>query len=44
MDRERFRVVLIGYGTAGEVFHAPLIASTSTMDLAAVVTGKPDRR
>ncbi len=37
-------VVLIGYGNAGEVFHAPLIAATPTLELAAVVTTDPDRR
>jgi predicted dehydrogenase len=38
------RVALIGYGTGGAVFHAPLISSVPGMRLAAVVTGDPDRR
>lgn len=37
------RVGLIGYGLAGAVFHAPLIAATPGLALAAVVTGDPDR-
>jgi hypothetical protein len=37
------RVGLIGYGLAGAVFHAPLIAVTPGMRLAAVVTAEPER-
>lgn len=37
------RVGLIGYGLAGSVFHAPLIAATPGMRLAAVVTRDPER-
>jgi scyllo-inositol 2-dehydrogenase (NADP+) len=36
-------VALIGYGLAGEVFHAPLIAATPGMRLAAVVSRSPER-
>ncbi len=36
-------VALLGYGLAGEVFHAPLIAATPGLDLAVVVTGNPER-
>lgn len=38
------RVGLIGYGLAGAVFHAPLIAATPGMRLAAVVTRDPERQ
>ncbi|MDP9241012.1 MAG: Gfo/Idh/MocA family oxidoreductase [Actinomycetota bacterium] len=38
------RVAVIGYGLAGSAFHAPLIASTEGLALAAVVTGNPQRR
>ncbi|TDD40021.1 oxidoreductase [Actinomadura sp. KC06] len=38
------RVALIGYGTGGSVFHAPLISSVPGMRLAAVVTGDPERQ
>lgn len=38
------RVALLGYGHGGSVFHAPLIAATPGMVLAAVVTSAPDRR
>ncbi|MFG2089044.1 MULTISPECIES: Gfo/Idh/MocA family oxidoreductase [unclassified Spirillospora] len=38
------RVALIGYGTGGSVFHAPLISSVPGMRLAAVVTGNPGRQ
>jgi predicted dehydrogenase len=38
------RVALIGYGLAGEFFHAPLITTTPGLQLAAVVTRDPERR
>lgn len=34
------RIALIGFGLAGKVFHAPLIAATPGLDLAAVVTSR----
>ena len=37
-------VAIIGYGLAGSVFHAPLIASTSGMQVAAIVTANPERQ
>jgi len=41
---EPFRVVLVGYGLAGSVFHAPLIAATPGLVLDTVVTTDADRR
>jgi predicted dehydrogenase len=38
------RVGLIGYGMAGAVFHAPLIASTPGLRLVSVVTSNPERQ
>jgi scyllo-inositol 2-dehydrogenase (NADP+) len=38
------RVGLIGYGLAGSVFHAPLIAATAGLVLDTVVTADPERR
>ncbi|GCE13812.1 Gfo/Idh/MocA family oxidoreductase [Tengunoibacter tsumagoiensis] len=38
------RVAVIGYGNAGATFHAPLIASTAGMQVAAIVTGNPERQ
>lgn len=38
------RVLLLGYGLAGRVFHAPLIQATEGMAVTAVVTGDPARR
>jgi predicted dehydrogenase len=38
------RVALVGYGLAGAAFHAPLIAVTPGLRLAAVVTGDPERQ
>ena len=35
-----FRTALIGYGVAGEFFHAPLIAAEPGLALATVVTGE----
>jgi scyllo-inositol 2-dehydrogenase (NADP+) len=37
------RTAVIGYGLAGSVFHAPLIAATEGLVLTAVVTGHPQR-
>lgn len=38
------RVAIVGYGLAGAVFHAPLVASTPGMIVAAIVTSDPERR
>ncbi|MGA4954966.1 Gfo/Idh/MocA family oxidoreductase [Streptomyces lavendulocolor] len=38
------RVGLVGYGLAGSVFHAPLIAATEDLVLDTVVTSAPERR
>jgi predicted dehydrogenase len=38
------QVGLLGYGLGGAVFHAPLIAATPGLRLAAVVTGNPERQ
>ena len=38
------RVALLGYGLAGAVFHAPLIAAVDGLELAAIVTRDDERR
>lgn len=38
------RVALIGYGLAGSVFHAPLIATTEGLALDTIVTSNPERQ
>ena len=38
------RVGIIGYGLAGAVFHAPLVAATPGMAVAAIVTSTPNGR
>jgi scyllo-inositol 2-dehydrogenase (NADP+) len=38
------RGAVIGYGLAGSVFHAPLIASTPGLTVSTVVTGNPERQ
>jgi scyllo-inositol 2-dehydrogenase (NADP+) len=38
------RVALVGYGLAGRVFHAPLVAACPGMELAVVVTSHPERQ
>ncbi|MFE3493551.1 Gfo/Idh/MocA family oxidoreductase [Streptomyces sp. NPDC059169] len=40
----RLRVGLVGYGLAGSVFHAPLIAATEGLVLDTVVTSNEERR
>lgn len=37
------RGAVIGFGLAGSVFHAPLIASTPGLRVATIVTGNPER-
>ena len=44
MRDTRLRVGLVGYGLAGGVFHAPLIAGTAGMEVAGVVSSDPGRR
>ena len=38
------RVAIIGYGLAGAVFHAPLVAATGGMTVAGIVTSNPERQ
>src|SRR4051795_3959011 len=38
------RVAIIGYGLAGAVFHAPLVASTEGLEVATIVTSNPRRQ
>jgi len=38
------RAAILGYGLAGSVFHAPLIASVEGMEVAAIVTANPARQ
>ena len=42
--RTPLRVGLVGYGLAGSVFHAPLIAATEGLALDTVVTSNPERQ
>jgi predicted dehydrogenase len=44
MASTEIRVALIGFGLGGAFFHAPLIAVTKGMRLAAVVTGNAERQ
>jgi predicted dehydrogenase len=44
MSNAPHRVGLVGYGLAGAVFHAPLIVTTPTLRLEAIVTRDPERR
>jgi len=44
MADKPLRVGLLGYGIAGAVFHAPLIASTPGLTLDAVVMSNPERQ
>ncbi len=43
-NEQPLRVAIIGYGLAGAVFHAPLVAATAGMTVAAIVTSDPQRR
>ncbi|MGW0137631.1 Gfo/Idh/MocA family oxidoreductase [Streptomyces calvus] len=44
MTGNPLRVGLVGYGLAGSVFHAPLIAATEGLALDTVVTSNPERQ
>jgi predicted dehydrogenase len=44
MREPPIRVALVGYGLAGAVFHAPLVASTPGLRLVTVVTANPGRQ
>ncbi|GAB3601303.1 Gfo/Idh/MocA family protein [Microbacterium tumbae] len=37
------RTAIIGYGTGGSVFHAPLVEAEPRLEVAAIVTGNPRR-
>ncbi|HEV3233381.1 MAG TPA: Gfo/Idh/MocA family oxidoreductase [Candidatus Dormibacteraeota bacterium] len=39
----QLRVAIVGYGLSGAVFHAPLVAATSGMRVATVVSASPER-
>jgi predicted dehydrogenase len=43
MADSTLRVAVVGYGHAGRVFHAPLIASTPGMSVSAIVTANAER-
>jgi predicted dehydrogenase len=43
-EAQTLRVGIIGYGLAGTVFHAPLVASTPGLAVAAIVTGNLERQ
>lgn len=43
-DQESLKVAIIGYGLAGAVFHAPLIAATAGLEVSAIVTRDESRR
>lgn len=43
-SRETLHVGIIGYGLAGAVFHAPLVASTPGMTVSDIVTANPARQ
>ncbi|MGO4298610.1 Gfo/Idh/MocA family protein [Leifsonia sp. RAF41] len=42
-EPDRTRVGLIGYGVAGQVFHAPFLAADPSFELSAVVTSQTER-
>jgi predicted dehydrogenase len=43
-DHPALRVGLVGYGLGGSAFHAPFVAATPGLELAAVVTRNPERQ
>ncbi|GAB3700866.1 Gfo/Idh/MocA family protein [Saccharopolyspora tripterygii] len=43
-EQDELKVGLVGYGSGGAIFHAPLIAAHPRLRLDAVVTSNPDRQ
>lgn len=43
MGEPPLRVAIVGYGLAGRVFHAPLVAAEPRMEVSAIVTANPER-
>jgi predicted dehydrogenase len=41
---DAFRIGIVGYGLAGSVFHAPLVAATPGLAVTAIVTSNPGRQ
>lgn len=44
MTNSAVRWALVGYGSGGRIFHAPLLAAADGLDLVAVVTANPGRQ
>ncbi|MCA0312889.1 MAG: Gfo/Idh/MocA family oxidoreductase [Candidatus Melainabacteria bacterium] len=44
MPREKIKVALVGFGSGGAIYHAPLLASLDSYDLTAIVTSNTDRK
>jgi predicted dehydrogenase len=44
VPERRFRIGLIGFGLAGQSFHAPFIATTTGLELAVIVTANRERQ
>ncbi|MET0420495.1 MAG: Gfo/Idh/MocA family oxidoreductase [Acidimicrobiia bacterium] len=44
MNAEPVRFALVGFGSGGRYFHAPLLTSADNIDLVGVVTTSPERR
>jgi predicted dehydrogenase len=44
VSSEELAVGIVGYGLAGEVFHAPLVEAVDGLRVAAVVTSSPERQ
>lgn len=44
MRGSEIRIAIIGYGLAGSVFHAPLVATTPGMRVSGIVTGNSERQ
>ncbi len=42
MPNPKPRIVVIGYGMAGRIIHAPLITACPALDLAGIVSSRPD--
>lgn len=44
MPREKVKAALVGFGSGGAIYHAPLLASLDSYDLSAIVTSNTDRK
>lgn len=44
MSKDKIGVAIVGYGLAGEVFHAPLVRAAEKLEITVITTNNPERK